>query len=82
MLFSPKGLVEQELTLAHQDSPRTSLWKPDPNQDLALSTADPGMGSTCAQEQEDDAEMNWAGQRTVKVAGLCLPSHVRLNSLS
>lgn len=58
MLFSPEVLVEQELILAHQGSSRTSPWKPAPGQALALGTGEPGMGSTCAPEQEGVGGMN------------------------
>lgn len=77
MLFSPKVLVEQELTLAHQGSSRTSLWKAAPSQVLALGTGKPGLGSTRAPEQEGVGEMDWAVQGTLKVPGLPLPSDGR-----
>lgn len=71
--FLPSVLVEQELTLPHQGSSNTSLWKPGASQVLALGTAEPGMVSTNAPEQGGVGEESWAVQGTLKVAGLPLP---------
>lgn len=72
--FLPRVLAEQELTLAHQGSSSTSLWKPGPSQVLALGTAEPGMASTNAPGQGGVGEGSWAVQGTQKVAEVPLPS--------